>query len=169
MKQLFGTSALFLFSNHSIDNQNRGEYTAFWPSYYNCPQYKATYFLNISMTKKTKSPFSDDFLQKIKELLLTEKARLSKETGIIDDTAFPEYGEGEDDNAREIADFTANKPVEITLENELRDVLKSLKRLQEGTYGICKYCDQPIDDKRLLARPTSSSCVSCKKTVAQEA
>ncbi len=124
------------------------------------------------MLKKTKSPFSTDFLQKIKAILLLEKDRLTKETvalGGIDESAFPEYGEGEDDNAREIADFTANKPVEITLENELRDVKKSLKRLEEGTYGICKYCDEPIDEKRLLARPTSSSCVSCKKTVAQEA
>lgn len=124
------------------------------------------------MIKTPQSPFSTTFLDKIKEILLEEKSRLAKETGElggVNDSAFPEYGEGEDDNAREIADFTANKPVEITLENELRDVKKSLKRLIEGTYGVCKYCDKPIDEKRLLARPTSSSCVSCKKTVAQEA
>lgn len=124
------------------------------------------------MTKQIKSPFSETFLEKIKEILLEEKARLAKETadfGTVDDAAFPEYGDDEDENAREIADFTANKPVEVALENELRDVKKSLKRLAEGTYGICKYCDKPIDEKRLLARPTSSSCVSCKKTVSQEA
>lgn len=124
------------------------------------------------MTKKIKSPFSDAFLKQIEEVLVSEKARLGKETGMLagtNDSAFPEYGEGEDDNAREIADFTANKPVEMALENELRDVIKSLKRLRDGGYGICKYCDSPIDEKRLLARPTSSSCVSCKKTVSQEA
>lgn len=124
------------------------------------------------MLKKIKSPFSDAFLEKVKEALLKEKSRLAKETAVVggvDDRAFPEYGDGEDDNAREIADFTANKPVEVALENELRDVKKSLKRLEAGTYGICKYCDKPIDEKRLLARPTSSSCVSCKKTVSQEA
>ncbi len=124
------------------------------------------------MSKKITPPFSDAFLKQIEEVLIGEKARLGKETGILSGTneaAFPEYGEGEDDNAREIADFTANKPVEMALENELRDVIKSLKRLREGDYGICKYCDNPIDEKRLLARPTSSSCVSCKKTVSQEA
>lgn len=124
------------------------------------------------MTKQTKSPFSDAFLTKIEAILLDEKTRLAKETqtlGGVNGSAFPEYGEDEDSNAREIADFTANKPVEITLANELRDVKKSLKRLQEGNYGVCKYCDKPIDEKRLLARPTSSSCVSCKKTVSQEA
>ncbi len=124
------------------------------------------------MKKITKSAFSPEFLDKIKEILLAEKKRLANETdelGGVNDSAFPEYGEGEDDNAREIADFTANKPVEVALENELRDIKKSLKRLEEGDYGICKYCDNPIDEKRLLARPTSSSCVSCKKTVSQEA
>jgi len=125
------------------------------------------------MTKKiTTAPFSPEFLDKIKKILLAEKTTLSSEAveiGGVNDSAFPEYGEGEDDNAREIADFTANKPVEVALENELRDIKKSLKRLDEGTYGICKYCDKAIDEKRLLARPTSSSCVSCKKTVSQEA
>ena len=124
------------------------------------------------MTKKLNSTFSESFLEKIKEILLKEKARLAKETveiGGVDEAVFPEYGDDEDENAREIADFTASKPLEVALENELRDVKKSLKRLTEGTYGICKYCDNVIDEKRLLARPTSSSCVSCKKTVSQEA
>ena len=34
--------------------------------------------------------------------------------------------------------------------------------------GICKYCDQPIDEKRLRARPTSGACISCKKTLTDE-
>lgn len=125
------------------------------------------------MPKKTSTtPFSTKFLEQIEDILVKEKTRLAKEIAMLSgksENSFPEYGDGEDDNAREIADFTANKPVEIALENELRDVNKSLKRLDEGTYGICKYCDNAIDEKRLLARPTSSSCVSCKKTVSQEA
>ncbi|MEK7623573.1 MAG: TraR/DksA C4-type zinc finger protein, partial [Patescibacteria group bacterium] len=70
--------------------------------------------------------------------------------------------------AREVAEYTANKPLEVTLENTLRDINKALERLNKGTYGICKYCDHPIDEKRLLARPTSSACVSCKKTLTDE-
>ena len=58
---------------------------------------------------------------------------------------------------------------EETLEKMLRDVGKSLKRIEEGSYGVCKYCDKPIDEKRLLARPTSSACVECKKTLTDEA
>ncbi|HRU90169.1 MAG TPA: hypothetical protein P5094_02540 [Patescibacteria group bacterium] len=27
---------------------------------------------------------------------------------------------------------------------------------------MCKYCHKKIDEKRLLARPFSSSCIKCK-------
>lgn len=130
------------------------------------------------MATKNKTTFSEEFLQKIEELLLAEKQRVQAELAEIArknpsnggdfDGAFPEYGDEEDDNAREIADYTANKPLEETLEKMLRDVDKTLERVQAGTYGVCKYCNQPIDEKRLLARPTSSACVSCKKTLTDE-
>lgn len=129
------------------------------------------------MAKKA-SPFSQKFLDEIKTKLLEEKKHLETDLGdftkknphVADDyeAQFPEYGDEEDENAREVAEYTANKPLEISLENTLRDVNQALERLDKGTYGICKYCKQPIDEKRLLARPTSSACVSCKKTLTDE-
>lgn len=129
------------------------------------------------MAKKT-SAFSKEFLDKIKKLLLSEKIRLENELGKFTtknkhvkddyDAEFPEYGDKEDENAQEVAQYTADKPMEIALEKELRDVNKSLDRLKKDDYGICKYCDKPIDEKRLLARPTSGACVSCKKALTDE-
>ncbi len=128
------------------------------------------------MTAKT--GFNKKFLDDIKSKLLEEKTRLegelakftTKNPHVQDDydASFPEYGDESDENAREVADYTANKPLEITLEKTLRDVNKALTNLTNGTYGICKYCDQPIDEKRLMARMTSGSCVSCKKTLTDE-
>lgn len=125
-----------------------------------------------------KSPFSQALLDEIKDLLLAQKKNLEidlekftkKSPHNADDleASFPEYGDEEDENAREVAEYTTNKPLEISLEKTLRDTDKSLERLEKGTYGICKYCDQPIDEKRLRARPTSSACVSCKKTLTDE-
>lgn len=124
-------------------------------------------------TKKT--AFSAEFLAKIKTVLEEEKRKLTGELSQFTehndgkDTSFPEYGDNLEDNAQEVTDFLSNKPVEMTLEKSLRDVKTALKRVDEGTYGICKYCDKPIAEKRLLARPTSSSCVDCKKTLTDEA
>ena len=126
---------------------------------------------------KTISPFTTEFLEQIHVLLKEEETRLSSElsrfnskpTDSNGDTVMPDYGEKDDENALEVAEFTANKPLEMTLEKTLRDVLQSLERLKKDGYGICKYCEKPIDEKRLLARPTSSACVSCKKSLTDEA
>lgn len=124
-------------------------------------------------TKKT-SAFSAAFLAQIKAFLEEEQTKLTAEVGQFTDhsggkdTSFPEYGDNLEDNAQEVTDYLSNKPVEIALEKSLRDIKTALKRVAEGTYGICKYCDKPIAEKRLLARPTSSSCVDCKKTLTDE-
>ena len=125
----------------------------------------------------TKPPFSNDFLAKIKAILLEEKGRLERELAKFSrqdgqaadyNATFPDYGDKDDENAAEVAEYAANISIESDLEKALRDVLSALKRFEAGEYGICKYCQKPIEEKRLLARPTSSSCVACKKTIVQE-
>lgn len=75
---------------------------------------------------------------------------------------FPEYGDKPDENAQEISEYTTTVATEKILEKSLEDIDKSLKRIENGTYGVCKYCGGPIGKKRLLARPTASSCIACK-------
>jgi len=129
--------------------------------------------------KKIASAFSAAFLKKAEETLLKQKATLEgdlakfakkdKRAATTDyDATFPNYGDSEEDNAREVADYEANLSIEHDMEKSLRDVEGALKRVAKGTYGTCKYCGKPIDEKRLLARPTSSACVECKKTIQQE-
>ena len=127
---------------------------------------------------KTKSQYSSELLKKIEGLLLEEKAKLEKELAKFSkkksgqegdyDTAFPDYGDKEDENAAEVADYVVNLSLEENLDKSLRDTNQSLDRMEKNEYGICKYCHKPIEEKRLLARLTSSSCMSCKKTITQE-
>ena len=127
----------------------------------------------------TKKPsFSADFLKKMTDTLTAEKASLEKELAKFskktsdapgDFTSnFPNFGDKEDENAAEVAEYAANLSLEQTLEKTLRDVVSALKRLEKNQYGLCKYCEKPIDQRRLLARPTSNSCVECKKAITQE-
>ena len=39
----------------------------------------------------------------------------------------------------------------------------ALERMNEGTFGICEDCEEPIEPKRLDARPVSTLCLSCKE------
>ena len=128
---------------------------------------------------KTTDVFDAEFIKEIKSILVEEKVTLEKELARIAkrnpndsedfNAEFPDYGDEEDDNAREVADFTVNKTLEVTLEKKLRDVNAALERIENNTYGICKYTGQAIDKKRLLARPTSSSSVQAKKVLTNEA
>ncbi len=129
------------------------------------------------MTNK-KSPFSKEFVESIKKQLLEEKEKMEKElnkftkknahVGDDFDTTFPDYGDKDDENAAEVAEYITNKPLEESLEKNLRDINKTLERIEKGEYGICKYCGKPIEEKRLVARPASSACIECKKTITQE-
>lgn len=124
------------------------------------------------------SPFSQTLLDQLKATLLEEQARLQEELAkfttrnphVADDfdSKFPNYGDKDDENAAEVAEYAANLSIEQDLEKTLRDVKAALDRLATGTYGICKYCQKPIEERRLLARPTSSACVECKKAITQE-
>lgn len=77
-------------------------------------------------------------------------------------------GDTDDDNAVESTALSDDVAVVDRLQEELRDVRKAIESIEDGSYGVCKYCKKPIDIKRLIARPESSSCVACKKTLTQE-
>lgn len=111
-------------------------------------------------------------IEQIKKQLLEEKKQVLNDLGDVSKgdvheadnmgVKFPEYGDKPDENAQEISDYTTNVVSEKILEKSLSDINQSLDRIEKGTYGTCKYCGNPIGKKRLLARPTASSCISCK-------
>ncbi|MHB8671284.1 MAG: TraR/DksA C4-type zinc finger protein [Acidimicrobiales bacterium] len=45
------------------------------------------------------------------------------------------------------------------VEAELNDVEHALARLDDGTYGTCEACGEPIGDERLQAMPAARFCV----------
>ena len=112
-------------------------------------------------------------LEIIKQQLLERRRSLGVElkdvTGNVTDASgesqasFPDYGNDDDENSAEVETFTTNLSLEKVFASSLRDIDSALERIANGTYGTCKYCGQPIDERRLLARPASSSCISCKE------
>ncbi len=120
-----------------------------------------------------------EFLEKMKDRLLAEKVELERDLADFAkrDPKKPGHfqvqieetgGDSEDDNSIEASALADELSLGAKLEAELRDVNKALDAIKKGTYGICKYCKKEIDVKRLEARPTSSTCISCKKTLTQE-
>ena len=62
---------------------------------------------------------------------------------------------------------TFEREQEITLANAILEritqVERALERLDEGSYGWCERCGNPIPVERLAAFPSATLCVSCKQ------
>lgn len=137
---------------------------------------KEALFMNKNENLKSKEgPLSPEILNKIKADLLLEKESVEKKLDTISkidnreadnrSAQFPEYGDKADENAQEINDFTTVIATQSILEKSLKDIDGALSRIEDGTYGVCKYCKNPINEKRLVARPTAGSCINCKTTL----
>ena len=46
-------------------------------------------------------------------------------------------------------------------ETMLRDIAAALKRIDDGDYGTCENCDEPINPKRLEVDPAVRLCIDC--------
>ena len=47
--------------------------------------------------------------------------------------------------------------------NLLRNVRGALRRLEEGSFGVCLRCDEDISPKRLAAVPWTAFCIQCQE------
>ena len=119
--------------------------------------------------KKNSLNLSQEFIANIKKELEDRKDQILKDLedikgkeGSNHKVKFPEYGDKSDENAQEIGEYSTNLATNKVLESTLRDIEASLARIEEGTYGVCKYCQKEIGEKRIQARPVASACVECK-------
>jgi DnaK suppressor protein len=78
-----------------------------------------------------------------------------------------ELSGGSDNHLADIATHTYDRELDSTLEGaeeqHLARVEAALKRIDEGTYGTCENCGQPIAADRLEAMPWATLCIDCKR------
>jgi DnaK suppressor protein len=43
----------------------------------------------------------------------------------------------------------------------LRAIAAALRRIDDGTYGLCVDCEEPVHEKRLEVDPTVLRCIDC--------
>ena len=51
--------------------------------------------------------------------------------------------------------------LEGELQHDLAQWQQALARLDEGQYGVCEVCQQPIAEARLQALPSAVRCINC--------
>jgi RNA polymerase-binding transcription factor DksA len=65
------------------------------------------------------------------------------------------------DSSQVTAERGENEALAAQLQETLSDVLGALKKLDDGTYGVCERCHKPISPARLEAKPASAYCIDC--------
>jgi RNA polymerase-binding protein DksA len=72
-----------------------------------------------------------------------------------------------DNHPGDMATVTLDRELDYTLEeNEgrlLQAIDAALTRMDEGSYGACVSCGQPIGAERLEALPWTTQCIDCKR------
>lgn len=70
-----------------------------------------------------------------------------------------------DSNFADTSQVTAERGEAEALAGQLRDALNEVEaaiaRLDNGTYGMCERCHQPIAPARLEAKPAARRCIAC--------
>jgi DnaK suppressor protein len=92
------------------------------------------------------------------------KARLSglrSRVAKIDSELRKPLSADSEEQAAELENQEAIEAIENSEIHEIHEIQEALKRISEGTYGICARCGVNIDPKRLKVLPTATTCISC--------
>jgi RNA polymerase-binding protein DksA len=72
-----------------------------------------------------------------------------------------------DNHPADVATVTFDRELDYSLEENEERLLEAidaaLGRIDDGTFGICSTCGQPIGKERLEALPWTTQCIDCKR------
>jgi len=79
----------------------------------------------------------------------------------LEESRPPEMSE----EAQEEAAAISLKALDEQERRELRAISLALKKIKEGTYGICERCSKRIPSERLKALPAVHYCIACQTRI----
>jgi len=98
-----------------------------------------------------------------RQLLESEKGQLQAELaelGFADGGGGLDYDPNFADSSQVTAERGEAEVLALQLRETLGEVAQAISRLEEGTYGRCEACDEPIAPARLEAMPAARFCIN---------
>ena len=115
------------------------------------------------------SPWTAKELREIRTDIEADVAHLRQEITVAEADLvglMRDAGDGAGDDQADAGAKTFEREQEISLANNAREMLDqnlhAIERLDDGSYGICESCGNPIGKLRLQAAPRATLCVTCK-------
>lgn len=105
-----------------------------------------------------------------RERLLTDLKRLDDqdETGGVSGELgeLANYDQHHADQGTELFFREQDEAIESGMNSELDQIESALRKLEQGTYGLCERCGKEIAKERLEALPSALYCIQCASDVA---
>jgi DnaK suppressor protein len=114
------------------------------------------------MVKKKLEEFKQILNQRMEDLIEEAKKSLGGMTETKENYADP----------TDLASFESDRNFLLRIKDRERKLIlkikEALKRIDDGSFGICEVCGEDIDEKRLKARPVTTLCIECKTEMEHE-
>jgi len=116
-----------------------------------------------ALTKKELKKFQE-LLEEKRKIVLERARQMLSEGMVLDANDLPDE--------MDLASSEYIQSFEFRLRGREKSLLSkldlALKKIEDGSFGICEICDEPIGKKRLEARPETSLCIKCKEDQERE-
>ncbi|QYJ08355.1 TraR/DksA family transcriptional regulator [Qipengyuania flava] len=93
--------------------------------------------------------------------LQTRLADLLGRAEVIEDDLRQPLDADFSEQAVDLSDDEALEGIDEVLRTEIGQIRLALLRIENGSYGICSQCGNPISQGRLEARPIATRCIDC--------
>ena len=122
--------------------------------------------------------FNKDQIKQFRQLLITERAKLAEEIRAIAQDASKSPREASGDlsaytlHMADMAADTYDRELSMNIVSSEQELLyqidDALKRLDDGSFGLCQQCNESITMSRLKAVPYASLCIKCQRAKEQK-
>ncbi|HEY4241091.1 MAG TPA: TraR/DksA C4-type zinc finger protein [Kofleriaceae bacterium] len=116
------------------------------------------------LNKKELKKFQELLEEKRKGVLERAREMLAVENMALDTNDLPDE--------MDLASSEYLQSFEFRLRGREKSLLSkldlALKKIEDGTFGVCEICEDQIGKKRLEARPETTLCIKCKEDQERE-
>jgi len=120
--------------------------------------------------RKGEKHWTEAELKKVRQQLQTDVDGLTTDINEAESAIAERLNDSVGDAGDDPADAgakTFQREHELALTQNARELLtasaRALARIDDGTFGVCESCGQPIGKARLQAFPRATLCVTCKQ------
>jgi RNA polymerase-binding protein DksA len=122
------------------------------------------------VVKAGEDPWSNEELTEVRDELQADRERLRAQLNLAEHELHDlmrDAGDGAGHDQADVGSTTFERDQEMSLAKNAREMLAqtehALLRIDDGSYGVCESCAEPIGKMRVMAFPRATLCLSCKQ------